>query len=75
MPTRIDQPTPEPVAIVPAFLRPEQAAAYCSVDRRTINDWAKKGLLHPARIGRRCTLYSRRDLETAVESFMVGRRN
>jgi len=59
--------------IEPAFLRPEQAAAYLGVDRRTLVKWVAKGIIPAARIGRKCTLYSRKDLERAVESRMSGK--
>lgn len=60
-------------AIAPAFLRPEQAAAYLGVDRRTLVKWVNRGIIPAARIGPKCTLYARRDLERAIESRMSGK--
>jgi len=56
----------------PAFLRPEQAAAYLSISRRHLAELTSRGLLPVSRIGRKCTLYARADLEQAVNSFKRG---
>ena len=59
--------------ITPAFLRPEQAAVYTSISSRYLSELARKGLLPVARIGRKCTLYAKSDLDTLVASFRTGR--
>lgn len=55
-------------AILPAFMRPEQAATYTGVDRRTLCQWVRRGILPAARTGRKCTRYARRDIEAAIEA-------
>lgn len=58
--------------LLPAFLRPAEAASYCGVDRRTLCQWVRRGIIPAARMGRKCTLYARRDLEAAIEARMSG---
>lgn len=59
-------------AIVPAFLRPKDAALYMGISRRQLSNWTRKGLLAKSRIGPRCTLYAVADLHAAVARFRVG---
>lgn len=53
----------------PAFLRPPEAAAYCSISRQHLAALTRRGVLRAARIGRRCTLYAKADLEKAILSM------
>lgn len=60
------------VDIQPAFLRPEQAAVYLGISKRHLHTLTSRGVLRSAKVGRKLTLYSRADLERAIESRMVG---
>lgn len=59
-------------APVPAFLRPEDAAAYCGVSRRWLNKLVAAGQLPVIRPTKRLTLYARSDLETTLLRFRRG---
>ena len=63
--------TAEPTAnITPAFLRPEQAAQYLSISKRHLYTLP----IAKARIGRKCTLYAKADLDAFVASLTRGRK-
>ena len=62
--------TTESPTITPAFFRPEQAAAYISISKRHLSDLP----IPKARIGRKCTLYARADLDAFVASLTRGRK-
>ncbi len=53
-------------SIQPAFLRPPESAAYIGISLRHLNNLARRGILRPARIGKRLTLYARADLERTI---------
>ncbi len=59
-------------APVPAFLRPEDAAAYCGVSRRWLNKLVAAGTLPVIRPSKRLTLYARADLEAALHRFRIA---
>lgn len=56
-----------------AFLRPDLAARYLGVSRRTLSNWTRRGVVPVSRVGRRISLYATADLRAAVERFKVGR--
>lgn len=53
-----------PVALL---LDAREAAQALSVCERTLRDLAKRGEIHPVRIGRRCVRYSVADLQAWIE--------
>lgn len=57
----------------PAFMRPPQAAAYLGISPRHLFDLSKAGVIPACRVSKKCTLYSRRELEAAVLSFSSGK--
>ena len=57
----------------PAFFRPEQVAAYLSLSRRYVSELTRRGVLPVARLGRKCSLYAKADLDHFVESLKVGK--
>jgi hypothetical protein len=66
--------TPRPAPLVePAFLRPNPAADFTSVSRRTLANWARHGLLPVHRIGPRVTLYAVADLRACIAKFRIGK--
>ena len=62
----------ESTNIPPAFLRPDQAAAYIGISRRHLCELTRRGLIPAARMGRKLTLYSRKELEAAIERRSTG---
>ena len=56
-------------APAPAFLRPDDAAAYCGVSRRWLAKLVAAGQIPVIRPTRRVTLFARSDLETALLQF------
>ncbi len=56
--------------IAPAFFRPEQAAYYLSLSKRHLYDLP----IPKARVGRKCTLYAKADLDAFVASLTRGRK-
>jgi excisionase family DNA binding protein len=57
--------------VVPAFLRPADAAKYLGVSARTIRAWQNQRILPFSRMSKRCVLISVADLDAAVERFRV----
>lgn len=57
----------------PAFFRPAQAAIHASVSRRTVNNWTRTGILPVIRVGKRCTLIARADLDAMLFKCRTGR--
>jgi excisionase family DNA binding protein len=57
--------------VVPAFLRPGDAAKYLGVSARTIRAWQNQRILPFSRMSKRCVLISVADLDAAVERFRV----
>lgn len=55
-----------------AFLRPNDAAAYCGVSRRWLNKLVAAGQLPVIRPSKRLTLFARGDLEAALLRFRRG---
>lgn len=56
--------------IQPAFFRPDQAASYLSISKRHLSDLP----IRKAKIGRRCALYAKADLDAFVASLTKGVR-
>lgn len=52
--------------ITPAFLRPEDAARYLSISRRCLTELSRKGILRPAHVSHKLTLYAVADLTAAI---------
>jgi hypothetical protein len=53
----------------PAFFRPADAADFLAISRRHLARLTARRVLPVFRLGRKCTLYSRGDLEKAVARF------
>jgi len=47
------------------------AALYCNVSDRTISDWQKRRLIPFIKIGRKCVLFKRSDLDKALAKFTI----
>ena len=54
------------------YLRRAEAARYCGVSLRTIGEFQRKRILPFLRIGRRCILFKRDDLDKALARFRVA---
>lgn len=52
--------------VVPAFLRPKDAAVYLSISERQLRTYSRAGLLPCSRLGRRLVLFARADLDAAM---------
>ena len=61
--------TPTPQA---GYFRPPRAADYLSVSERHLRDMTKRGLLPVIRLGRRCALYCKADLDKAMRKFRIA---
>ncbi len=59
------------VPINPEFLRPDQAAQLLSVSKRTLSAWQKARIVPYTKIGRKCVLFKRTDLDAAMTRFSV----
>jgi excisionase family DNA binding protein len=57
--------------ITPEFLRPDQAAQLLSVSKRTLSAWQKARIVPFVKIGRKCVLFRRSDLDKAMTRFSV----
>ena len=55
----------------PAFLRAEAASQYLGISKRCLNDWKKQGIVSYSKMGRKCVLFKREDLDKAVGRFTV----
>ena len=53
----------------PAFMRPAAAAAFLALSRRQLARLTARRVLPVIRLGRKCVLYSRADLERALSRF------
>ena len=53
------------------YIRREQAARYCSVSDRTISAWQARRLIPYVKLGRKCVLFRRADLDQALARFTV----
>jgi len=49
------------------LLRPRDAAAFLGISTRMLWDLGARGKIPVVRIGKRCTRYDRRDLETFLQ--------
>jgi excisionase family DNA binding protein len=54
---------------IPAYLRPEAAAEFLALSRRQLARLTARRVLPVIRLGRRCVLYARGDLEKALHRF------
>ncbi|MBU4200748.1 MAG: helix-turn-helix domain-containing protein [Verrucomicrobia bacterium] len=53
------------------YLRRPGAAEYLDVSERTISDWQKRRIIPFFKVGRKCVLFSRGDLDRAIAKFTV----
>ena len=56
-----------------AFMRPEAAARFLGMSKRHLGNLTQRGVIPACRLGRRCVLYSRKELESAVLKFQSGK--
>ncbi len=60
-------PTPQP-----GYLRPASAASYLDISTRHLRALTKRGAVPVIRLGKRCALYARSDLDKAMLKFRVS---
>lgn len=60
-------------AVDPAFLRPDNAAWYLGISRRHLGELTRLGVIPAARMGRKCTLYGRAELERIINENMSSK--
>lgn len=53
------------------YLRRPSAADYCNVSPRTISDWQKRRIIPFFKLGRKCVMFKRADLDAALDRFKV----
>jgi len=53
------------------YLRRPSAAGYCNVSQRTISDWQKRRIIPFVKMGRKCVLFKRADLDAALDRFKI----
>ena len=58
--------------VPPQWLRTEEASRYLGVSPRTLRDWKKRRLVAFSKLGRRCVIFNRNDLDAAVKRFRVA---
>lgn len=61
--------TDTPTTMKPGFLRPDDAADYLSVSRRTLYNLTARGVVPASRLGPKLTLYAVADLDAAVKRY------
>ncbi len=54
------------------YLRRASAARYCGISLRTLGEFQRRRILPYVRLGRRCILFKREDLDRALERFRVA---
>ena len=54
------------------YMRREQAAVFLGVSTRTISEWQRRRLIPHVKMGRKCVLFKRADLERAIDKFTVN---
>ncbi len=59
-------------SIAPGFLRREDAAAYLNVSVRTVSEWQRRRIIPYVRMGKKCVLFKRADLDAAMNRFTVA---
>jgi len=53
------------------YFRRPGAADYMDVSERTVSDWQKRRLIPFVKMGRKCVLFRRLDLDRAIAKFTV----
>lgn len=53
------------------YIRRAEAAKYLGVAERTLSDWQARRIVPFVRVGRKCVMFSRQDLDRAMEKFKV----
>jgi predicted site-specific integrase-resolvase len=54
------------------FYRRRGAAMSIGVSERCLSNWTQRGLIPVIKVGKRCVLYSRADIEAALRRFRIG---
>jgi excisionase family DNA binding protein len=54
------------------YFRRASAARYCGISLRTLGEFQRRRILPYVRLGRRCILFKREDLDRALERFRVA---
>ena len=54
------------------FYRRFDAAKSLSVSERCLSNWTRRGIIPVIRVGKRCVLYSRADLDAAMLRFRTA---
>lgn len=55
------------------YLRPSEAARYLSVTPPYLRVLTERGIISAYRLGKKCTLYSRAELQEGVAQFKTGK--
>ena len=53
------------------YVRREQAAKYCGVSPRTISEWQRRRIIPHYKLGHKCVLFKRDDLDKGLGRFVV----
>ena len=53
------------------WMRPDEACEYLSISRRALSEWQKRRIVPFARMGRKCVLFRKTDLDKAIARFTV----
>jgi hypothetical protein len=54
------------------YFRRAGAARYCGISLRSLGEFQRRRMLPYVRLGRRCILFKREDLDRALERFRVA---
>lgn len=54
------------------FYRRSEAAKSLSISERCLTNWTRRGIVPVIRVGKRCVLYSRADLDAAMQRFRTA---
>ena len=58
-------------AIDDGYMRRSSAADYCGVSERTLSTWQRQRIIPFVKMGRKCVLFRRSDLDKALDRFKV----
>lgn len=53
------------------YLRRAEAARYLGISLRTLSVWQRRRIIPVVKVGKRCVLFRREDLDRAMERFTV----
>jgi excisionase family DNA binding protein len=53
------------------YLRREEAGKYLGVSNRTVSEWQRRRIIPHVKVGRKCVLFKRADLDAAMDRFTI----